>query len=242
MQPLQSVVGQPWYSYYLIEADGIFKTQEEINNHTHTNTETGETSLIQPAAKPGDIRFVDFNNDGIINDGDRQYMGAYDYPDFSYGFTLGATWKGFGLSLFWQGVSGVNVFNGVRAMSSSGLKGWNMTTDILQSFEYNPNSGIPRLSFVDDPNGNYSKVSSYFLEKADYLRLKNVNLSYTLPRSLVDRIGGVGKTDIRVYANAENVLTITDYSAFDPEVGNLGIDGGRFPVSRMFSLGINVSF
>lgn len=242
MQPLQSVVGQPWYSYYLIEADGIFKTQEEINNYTHTNTETGETSLIQPAAKPGDIRFVDFNNDGIINDGDRQYMGAYDYPDFSYGFTLGATWKGFGLSLFWQGVSGVNVFNGVRAMSSSGLKGWNMTTDILQSFEYNPNSGVPRLSFIDDPNGNYSKVSSYFLEKADYLRLKNVNLSYALPRSVVDRIGGVGKTDIRVYANAENVLTITDYSAFDPEVGNLGIDGGRFPVSRMFSLGINVSF
>ncbi|WP_262245054.1 SusC/RagA family TonB-linked outer membrane protein [Parapedobacter soli] len=242
MQPLQSTVGQPWYSYYLIEANGIFQTQEEINNYTWMNPETGETSLIQPSAKPGDIRFVDHNNDGIINDGDRQYMGAYDYPDFSYGFTLGTTWKGFSLSMFWQGVSGVNVFNGVRAMSSSGLKGWNMTTDILQSFEYNPNSGIPRLSFIDDPNGNYSKVSSYFLEKADYLRLKNVNLAYTLPSSLVGRIGGTGQTSIRVYANAENVLTLTDYSAFDPEVGNLGIDGGRFPVSRMFSLGINVSF
>jgi len=242
MQPLQSIVGHSWYSYYLIEADGLFKTQEEINSYTYTNPETGETSLIQPEAKPGDIRFVDFNKDGIINDGDRQYMGAYDYPDFSYGFTLGATYKGFALSMFWQGVSGVNVFNGVKAMSSSGLKGWNMTTDILQSYEYNPNSGIPRLSFIEDPNGNYSKVSSYFLEKADYLRLKNVNLSYTLPRQLVDRLGNAGQTNIRIYANAENLLTITDYSAFDPEVGNLGVDGGRFPVSRMFSLGVNVSF
>ncbi len=242
MQPLQSTVGQPWYSYYLIEADGLFKTQEEINNHTWTNPQTGETSLIQPLAKPGDIRFVDVNNDGVINDGDRQYMGAYDYPDFSYGFTLGATWRNFSFSMFWQGVSGVNVFNGVNAMSSSGLKGWNMTTDILRSFEYDPNSGIPRLSFIDDPNGNYSKVSSYFLEKADYVRLKNVNLSYALPRRLVDRIGTAGQTNIRIFANAENLLTITDYSAFDPEVGNLGIDGGRFPVSRMFSLGVNVSF
>lgn len=242
MQPLQSVVGQPWFSYYVIEADGLFKSVEEVNSHTWTDPETGETRLIQPGAKPGDIRFVDFNNDGVINDGDRQYMGAYEYPDFSYGFTLGATWKGFGLSMFWQGVSGVTVFNGVKAMTSSGLKGWNMTTDILQSFEYNPNSGIPRLSFVEDPNGNYSRVSSYFLEKADYLRLKNVHLSYTLPQRLVSRIGNAGQTNVRIYANAENLLTITDYSAFDPEVGNLGIDGGRFPVSRMFSLGVNVSF
>ncbi|MGV3763533.1 SusC/RagA family TonB-linked outer membrane protein [Parapedobacter sp.] len=242
MQPLQSTVGQPWYSYYLIEANGIFQTQDEINNYTWTDPETSEKSLVQPLAKPGDIRFVDHNNDGVINDGDRQYMGAYDYPDFSYGLNLGVTWKGVSLSMFWQGVSGVNVFNGVKAMSSSGLKGWNMTTDILQSFEYNPNSGVPRLSFIDDPNGNYSKVSSYFLEKADYLRLKNVNLAYTLPSSLIDRIGIAGQTHIRVYANAENLVTITDYSAFDPEVGNLGIDSGRFPVSRMFSIGVNVSF
>lgn len=242
MQPLQSTVGQPWYSYYLIEANGIFKSQEEINNHNWTDPETGETSLIQPSAQPGDIRFVDFNNDGLINDGDRQYMGAYDYPDFSYGFTLGATWKGFSLSMFWQGVSGVNVFNGVKAMSSSGLKGWNMSTEILQSYEYDPNSGIPRLSFIEDPNGNYSRVSSYFLDKADYLRLKNVHLSYSLPRQWVDRLGAPGQTNIRVFANGENLLTLTDYSAFDPEVGNLGIDGGRFPVSKMFSLGVNVSF
>src|SRR5690606_2160656 len=135
---------------------------------------------------------------------------AYDYPDFSYGLNLGVTWKGVSLSMFWQGVSGVNVFNGVKAMSSSGLKGWNMTTDILQSFEYNSNSGIPRLSFIDDPNGNYSKVSSYFLEKADYLRLKNVNLAYTLPSSLVDRIGMAGQANRRSYAAAEERFNSTE--------------------------------
>ncbi len=240
--PLQSTVGQPWYSYFLIEADGLFKTQEEINNHTWTNPQTGATSLLQPNAKPGDIRFVDYNNDGLINDGDRQYMGAYDYPDLAYGFTLGADWKNFSFSMFWQGVTGVNVYNGVKAMSSSGLKGWNMTTDILQSFEYNPNSGIPRLSFIDDANGNYSKVSSYFLDKADYIRLKNVNLAYALPQSLVTRIGLSAQSKVRFYMNGENLITITDYTAFDPEVGNLGIDSGRFPVSRMYSVGVNVSF
>jgi len=240
--PLQSTVGQPWYSYFVIEADGLFKTQEEINAYKWTNPETGVSQLIQPNAKPGDIKFVDFNADGLINDGDRQYMGAYDFPDLSYGFNLGATWKNFSVNMFWQGVSGVTIYNGVRAMSSSGLKGWNMTTDILDSWEYNQDSGIPRLSFISDPNGNYSKVSSYFLEKGDYLRLKNLNVSYMLPSSLLKMIGMNPTGSIRVYVNGENLLTLTDYSSFDPEVGNRGLDGGRFPVSRMYSVGFNVSF
>jgi hypothetical protein len=144
--------------------------------------------------------------------------------------------------MFWQGIAGVKVFNGVKAMSSAGLKGWNMSTDILESFEYDQNSGVPRLSFIDDPNGNYSLVSSYFLEDGDYLRLRNLSLSYTIPQVVMSRLGlGSGST-VRVYANGENLLTFTKYSAFDPEVGNLGMDGGRFPISRIYSFGINVSF
>jgi TonB-linked SusC/RagA family outer membrane protein len=241
-KPLQSTVGQPWYSYYLIDAVGLFKSQDEINAHSWTNTQTGATKLIQPNAKPGDIKYRDANNDGIINDGDRVYMGSYDFPDLSYGFTLGGSWKNFSLNMFWQGIAGVEIYNGVKAMSSSGLKGWNMTTDILESFEYNPNSGIPRLSFISDPNGNYSLVSSYFLDKGDYLRLKNLNLSYTIPTAYSQRIGMGSTSSIRLYVNGENLLTFTPYKAFDPEVGNRGIDSGRFPVSRMYSVGVNVSF
>ncbi len=240
--PLQSTVGQAWYSYYLIEADGLFQSQSEIDSYTWTNPETGTSTPIQPNAQPGDIKFVDYNNDGIINDGDRQYMGAYDFPDFSYGFNLGAEWKNFSVNMFWQGVSGVKIYNGVKAMSSSGLKGWNMTTDILDSWEYNPDSGIPRLSFISDPNGNYSRVSSYFLDKGDYLRLKNLQVAYTIPASVTTRLGMDSGSTVRIYANGENLLTFTEYTAFDPEVGNRGLDGGRFPVSRMYSIGVNVSF
>ncbi len=242
MKPLQSTVGQPWYSYYLIDSEGVFKSQEEINSHAWTDPETGNSKLIQPNAKPGDLKYRDVNNDGLINDGDRVYMGAYDYPDFSYGLTLGGSWKNFEVSMFWQGISGVKIFNGVKAMSSSGLKGWNMTTDILDSYEYDPNSGVPRLSLIDDPNGNYSLVSDYFLEKGDYIRLKNLNISYTIPSKAWSSMGLKNPPSMRLYLNGENLLTFTKYSAFDPEVGNRGIDAGRFPVSRMYSVGINVTF
>jgi len=242
MNPLQSTVGESWYSYYLIEAQGLFQSQDEIDAYTFANPTTGQVVKIQPNAKPGDIKYGDANNDGIINDGDRIYMGAYDFPDLSYGINLGASWKNFSLNMFWQGISGVKIFNGVKAMSSAGLKGWNMTTEILDSWEYDPNSGIPRLSFINDPNGNYSKVSSYFLEDGDYIRLKNLNVSYSLPQTLAYRLGLGTGSNIRVYVNGENLLTFTKYSAFDPEVGNLGLDAGRFPISRIYSVGLNVSF
>lgn len=241
LNPLQSTAGQPWYSYYLIETQGLFTSQDQIDNYTYTDPETQAVTKIQPEARPGDLKFRDANNDGLINDGDRVYMGAYDMPDLMFGFSLGAKWKAFSLSLFFQGVTGVKVFNGVKAMTYTGQKGWNMSSDVLDSYNYNPNSGIPNLAVVEDPNGNYTKVSDFFLEKADYLRLKNLYLSYTLPKTLVKQIGLQADNTVRVYVNGENLLTFTKYSSFDPEVGNLGLDGGRFPVSRMYSVGINVS-
>lgn len=241
LNPLQSTAGQPWYSYNLIDAIGIFKTQDEIDNYLWKNPITNEQSKIQKNAKPGDLKFRDTNNDGMINDADRVYMGAYDVPDFAYGFNVQSKWKGLSLSLQFQGVAGVEIFNGVKAMTYTGSKGWNMSRDVLNSFEYNQNSGIPRLAVAEDPNGNYSKVSDYFLEKGDYLRLKNLNLSYTLPKTFIENIG-LGNSNVRLFFNGENLLTFTDYSGFDPEVGNLGIDAGRYPVSRMYSLGLNVTF
>jgi TonB-linked SusC/RagA family outer membrane protein len=241
MKPLQSTAGQPWHSFYLIDALGIFKSQAEIDSYTWKDPATGNISKIQASAKPGDLKFRDANNDGKINDGDRIYMGSYDVPDFSYGFNVGAKWKNFSLSMIFQGVMGVEIYNGVKAMTYTGSKGWNMSVDVLDSYEYNPNSGIPRLAVVEDPNGNYSKVSDFFLEKGDYLRLKNLNVSYTIPASLVNKIG-LDNSSLRFYMNAENLVTFTNYSGFDPEVGNLGIDAGRYPVARMLSLGFNVTF
>jgi TonB-linked SusC/RagA family outer membrane protein len=241
LNPLQSTAGQPWYSYNLIDATGIFKTQAEVDSYLWTDPKTNAQTKIQPNAKPGDLIFKDANNDGKINDSDRMYMGAYDAPDFSYGFNLGATWKGFSINMIFQGVSGVKIFNGVKAMTYTGSKGWNMSTDVLNSYNYDPNSGIPRLAVVEDPNGNFSKVSDYFLDKGDYMRLKNLNIAYTLPKSFVNHIG-LKNSSFRFYVNGENLLTFTKYSGFDPEVGNLGIDAGRYPVSRMVSLGLNVSF
>ena len=242
MNPLRSTAGMPWHSFFLIDAMGIFRNQKDIDDYIWTDPASGNSKKIQPNARPGDLQFRDVNNDGTINDGDRVYMGAYDRPDFSYGFNLGANWKGFSLSLFMQGISGVKVYNGVKAMTYTGSKGWNMSTDVLNSYNYNPNSDIPNLAVVEDPNGNFSKVSDYFLDKADYLRLKNLHLAYTLPGSLMSKVTALKDARVRIYANAENLLTITSYKGFDPEVGNLGIDGGRFPVSRMFSVGMNVSF
>ncbi|WP_423127918.1 TonB-dependent receptor [Gaoshiqia sp. Z1-71] len=241
MKPLQSTAGQPWHSFYLIDAIGIFKSQAEIDSYTWTNPSTGTATKIQASARPGDLKFRDANNDGMINDGDRVYMGSYDVPDLSYGFNIGASWKNFSIHMIFQGVSGVKIFNGVKAMTYTGSKGWNMSVDVLDSYEYNPNSGMPRLAVVEDPNGNYSKVSDFFLEKGDYLRLKNLNVSYAVPKSLTEKIG-LNNSSFRVYMNGENLLTFTNYSGFDPEVGNLGIDAGRYPVARMLSLGLNVTF
>jgi TonB-linked SusC/RagA family outer membrane protein len=241
LNPLQSTAGQPWYSYFLIDAVGIFATQAEIDTYTWTNPTNQAVTKIQPVAKPGDLKYRDNNNDGIINDGDRMYMGAYEVPDISYGFNLGVNWKGFSLSALFQGVAGVKIFNGVKQMTYTGSKGWNMSTDVLNSFNYDPNSGIPRLAVVEDPNGNYSKVSDFFLENGDYLRLKNLNLAYTLPESLINKTGLIGSS-ARIYVNGENLLTFTKYSGFDPEVGNLGLDAGRYPVSRMMSIGLSLSF
>lgn len=237
MQPLRSIVGEPWYSYYLIKTDGIFQSQEEINAYTFKKAD-GTTALIQPNAKPGDQRFVDFNNDGKISDDDRQFQGSYA-PTFTYGLNAFFEYKNFDLNIAFQGVSGNKIFNGVKVMTYAAGQGWNMSKDVLNSWGYNKNSDIPLIS-MSDSNGNYSTVSDFFLEDGSYLRVKNITLGYTLPKSVFGNKAGA--PSLRAYVSGENLLTITDYSGMDPEVGNNGLDGGTYPVSRVISLGINLSF
>lgn len=240
LQPIRSAVGQPWQSYYLIQTDGVFKSQAEVEAYTYTNPETGNVQLIQPNAAPGDLKFVDHNNDGMITDDDKQYLGSY-LPKLTYSLGGSLSYAGIDLSLMLQGVSGNKIFNGFKLMGLTGrAQGNNMLATVMDSYEFNPNSGMPRLGVETDPNGNYTSLNDYFLEDGSYLRLKNVTLGYTLPKSLMKHIGLENNT-IRAYVSGENLFTITKYSGMDPEVGGVGIDGGRYPVSRTFTVGINLS-
>lgn len=237
MQPLRSIVGQPWYSYYVIKTDGIFQSQSEIDAYTFADA-SGIIKKIQTNAKPGDLKFVDANSDGIINENDRQYTDSYT-PKFTYGLNASFSYKNFDLNLVLQGVAGNKIFNGVKVMTYAAGQGWNMAADVLNSWGYNQTSDIPLIS-MSDSNGNYSTVSDFFLENGNYLRVKNITLGYTCPKSLFGHAPGM--PNIRLYISAENLITFTKYSGMDPEVGNYGIDGGTYPVSRVISFGLNLSF
>ncbi|GHT21318.1 SusC/RagA family TonB-linked outer membrane protein [Bacteroidia bacterium] len=235
--PLRSQQGQPWWSYQLVKTAGIFQSQAEVDAYTGVN-DKGETVKIQPNAHRGDLKFVDANNDGIINDADRQFMGSY-LPELTYSFGGGLEWKGIDCNIFFQGISSVKIFNGMKKLGYTGNnKGSYFLADALGSWNSttNRNSQIPMLPLFEDPNGNYSTASDFFLEDGSYLRLKNVTVGYTLPQSLT------GKVKLRVYASGENLLTFTDYSGFDPEVGGHGIDAGTYPVARAFNFGLNINF
>ncbi|WP_032136150.1 TonB-dependent receptor [Alistipes onderdonkii] len=241
---LYSDAGQPWYSFMVYRTAGIFRSQDEINKYIYKNPETGEAKLLMPDAKVGDLIFIDTNNDGVINDDDKTFAGSYTPKNtFSFGGSL--NWKGFDFSFFFQGVTGNKVYNGLKQMAMNGRNDYgNLISDVYNSWDFNPQgSKYPRLGLVtgSDTNGNYSKFSDIFLEDGDYLRLKNITLGYTLPKS-VSRFVGMENGSLRVYMSVDNVCTITGYSGVDPEVGNYGIDRGVYPVSRFFNFGVNINF
>lgn len=248
--PLYSKVGQPWYSYYLLQTDGIFQTQEEVDAHVFTDAQTGVTNIIQPNARPGDFKFVDFNNDGKIDDDDRQFMGSY-LPKYTYGFGLNLEAYGIDFSVFFQGVAGVKIYNGWKQMGLSGRGGnigYNFTADVLKSWNYDKESGYPSFEFLAKPSiggleaqKNLGYPIDFFLEDASYLRLRSLSLGYTLPQSLMNRMG-IPTSSMRFYATGENIFTFTKYSGVTPEVGNYGVDTGTYPISTTWIFGINLTF
>ncbi|MBG6133712.1 TonB-linked SusC/RagA family outer membrane protein [Aquimarina sp. EL_43] len=215
--------------FYLFEANGIFQNQAEIDAHG-----------VQPDAAPGDLRFTDVNGDGELNDDDKKYMGS-GLPDFEYGLTLNAKYKNFDISVFFQGTQGNKIYNGVKMWLYRTDRN-NVSSDLVNAWTpQNTNTNIPRNAF-GDPNNNI-RPSSYFLEDGSYLRLKNLQIGYSIPESAISKIP---VSRIRVYATANNLFTITDYSGFDPGLGNggtfnRGVDRGFYPLTRSFIFGINVS-
>ncbi|MCF0176242.1 MAG: TonB-dependent receptor [Bacteroidales bacterium] len=239
---LHSQAGEPWYSYLVYKTEGIFRSQDEIDNYTWTNPENGATNKVQPNAKPGDLKFADLDDNGKIDDNDKYFAGSYaPVHTFSFGGSL--NFKGFDFSIMFQGVAGNKIYNGLKQLGlrggNSGDGVCNFTAETLQTWDFdNQNSKYPRLEcgVTAGSNGNYSKISDLFVEKGDYLRLKNITLGYTLPKF------GKNMPGIRFYFSADNVCTFTPYTGIDPEVGNYGIDRGVYPLSRFFNFGVNLNF
>lgn len=212
--------------FYGYVTDGIFQNQSEVNTHA-----------VQPGAEPGDIRFRDLNNDGVINDSDRTVIGNPN-PSWLFSMNNSLSYKGFELSVFLQGIAGNKIYNANNIDNTGMAAAYNQTTDVLKRWQGEGTSNsMPRAVF-GDPNQN-TRVSDRFVENGSYLRLKNITLSYTFPKQWLQ------KTQIenaRLSLSCENVATITGYSGFDPEVGINGIDQNRYPISRTFSLGLNFNF
>lgn len=212
--------------FYGYVTDGIFQNQSEVNTHA-----------VQPGAEPGDIRFRDLNNDGVINDSDRTVIGNPN-PSWLFSMNNSLSYKGFELSVFLQGIAGNKIYNANNIDNTGMAAAYNQTTDVLKRWQGEGTSNsMPRAVF-GDPNQN-TRVSDRFVENSSYLRLKNITLSYTFPKQWLQ------KTQIenaRLSLSCENVATITGYSGFDPEVGINGIDQNRYPISRTFSLGLNFNF
>lgn len=232
LEVTRTKVGYAIGSFYGFRSDGLFQNQDQINNYKNASG-----GMIQPNAKPGDIKFRDLNGDGIISDNDREIIGD-PTPDFSYGFTLSANYKGFDFMVLGQGVAGNQIFNAIRRFD---LPTANYTTAILNRWVGEGTSNVtPRLTLQDD-NKNYSRVSSMFIEDGSYFRVKTIQLGYSLPSSLVKK---AGLNKIRFYAMANNLLTLTKYTGYDPEIGggSYGVDRGFYPQARTFFAGINVGF
>ena len=225
--------------FYGYIADGIFQNQTEVNAHTSENGD-----LLQPNAVPGDIRFKDLNNDGLLDDKDKKYIGSA-FPDLMIGFNTHFSYKNWDLIANFYGTVGNDIFNKTMEMYS-GVGGSNVyagTYDKAWHGEGTSNN-IPRLS-VNDANNNYKRVSSFFVEDGSYLRCKLLQIGYTLPKSLTRQLG------VRVSLSAQNLFTITDYSGMDPEraamsgdagIIETGIDGVGYPNPRTFLVGLNLTF
>ena len=231
----QSEPGQPLNSFFVIKTDGIFQSVEDVWDHQK------DGKLIQPNAQPGDLKFVDFNNDGKIDTNDRQYVGSA-MPKQTFAFSAGFNWKGLYADIMFQGVAGGKIAYVGKSRILSDVEGnFSRAKEIFNSWSpENPHTYLPRLS-TNDPNGNYSQPSDFYIEDGSYLRLKNLTIGYDLTQILqkLPHFAGRGSS-CRVYFSGENLLTFTRYSGMDPEVA--GYDTIKYPVSRIFTLGVKINY
>ena len=224
----RTTVGQPLNAYYGFVMEGIYQNEAEIKEQLYATD--------HPTVQPGDIRFKDLDDNGKIDDNDRDFLGS-PIPKFTYGFTLNGEYKGFNLSMLFHGVQDVQHFNDLKKILNYDTRPFNHTTEMLGYWHGEGTSNsIPRPSFTD--NGG-SRISSIFVEDASFFRLKNVEIGYSFAKLLKKTNSHI--SDLKVYVSAENLFTVTSYSGLDPESTDL-IDYGTYPQARSFLFGVNVKF
>lgn len=226
-------VNYPVAAFYGYVTDGIFQSQEEIDAHAIQTIGSDKYTSTQP----GDIRFKDLNNDGVINEDDRTILGS---PTPSWTFSMNNRFEFYGVDIevYLQGVAGNKIYNGNRATLEAMSVAQNQMTTVLDRWrEDNPSNTMPRAVF-SDPNKN-NRVSDRYLEDGDYLRLKSITIGYTLPKHLTKK---ALMEEVRFSVSGQNLYTFTRYTGLDPEVGGTGIDSNVYPLTRNFTFGLNIMF
>jgi TonB-dependent starch-binding outer membrane protein SusC len=224
----RTAVGQPVGEFYGFQELGVFHSQAEIDAYKDKSG-----NLIQPNAKPGDFKWADVNGDGKIDANDRKFLGN-PLPTFTYGVNFSANYHNFDLKLFGQGVWGNKIYQAYRRLD---IPTANYPIEALQAWTpSNPTSNYPRLS-DSDPNNNFKNPSNFYLQNGAYFRIKTLQLGYTLPKSWID---AADVQRVRVFVSSNNLVTITGYKGYDPEISG-GIDMGIYPQARTFMFGLDVT-
>jgi hypothetical protein len=238
-------VGEPISYFYGFDVIGIFSSEDEVSSSPFQE----ETFEEDPAAGVGRFKYRDVNNDGVIDDSDRTKIGS-PHPDFTYGINLNLGYKNWDMSAFFSGVQGRDVYNYSKIFTDfpTFING-NRSTRVLDSWTpQNTNAVLPALNTTI--LNRETNPNSYFVEDASYLRLKNIQLGYTLPETILDKLG---VEQIRLYLQASNLFTITKYNGLDPEipilvsdgvVDNLtqGVDTAPYPLAQIYTFGVNLKF
>ena len=227
-------VGMPIAYFWGYVTDGIFQNRTEVFQHVNSRGH-----LLQPLAAPGDVRFVDVNGDGIINADDRTMIGN-PTPDWTFGLNGNFEFRQFDVGFLLAGTYGNEVFNGMQRRD---LRFTNRTVHALDRWTGEGSSNtVPRYTWID-PNRN-DRVSDLYIEDGSFIRLRNIQIGYTIPRTVLNAIRA---NTWRIFVSAENLFTLTRYTGADPEIGamssfDVGIDRGVYPHARTWRVGTTISF
>lgn len=223
----QRTTGKPMYTYIAYVYDGVFKDQAEIDANTI------DYASLTNTLRPGDMKFKDHNNDGKITPDDRVRNDKTNIPTFQGGLNIGMNYRNFDLSILFQGATGAQVYVSTGEMGSIG----NYLLDIYENrwSVDNPSSEHPRIA--DRSNQYYSSNNTYWLRSTDYVRLKNFEIGYSIPTSLLER---VSMSNLRFYVNGLNLFTIDKLGVYDPE--NANPTGQYYPQARILNAGLTVAF
>ncbi|MDR1718472.1 MAG: TonB-dependent receptor [Prevotella sp.] len=225
---LVNAEGNPINSFYGYVTNGLFQNWDQVNN---------ASIQVPGGTAPGDIRFSDLDNNGVINDNDRTYIGN-PTPEWSFSMNNSFAYKNFDLQIFLQGVAGNDIYNANRIWQEGMAVPQNQTAKVLDRWTGEGTSNSVPRAVYSDPNKN-ARHSDRFVEDGSYLRIKNLTLGYTLPQAISKK---AYLQTVRMYMSCQNLYTFTKYSGFDPEVGANGIDLSTYPLTRTISFGVNVKF